>query len=652
MERYSLEKALELIPQSAIKQCYITDSPGFNAAWDYHITPDGRHFIACCAEGAFAEYVRLYEYFPKTNTVEKKFNLDDSIVVYPRTIRPSKFHTSMCDMPDGKIIMATHTTAAAPTHKEWMPEAYYNHMWEGFMGSNVLIYDPKTNTVEDLGIPVPRESIYGAKYIAEHNCYFFITYYRGHAYRLDLDTRNVTDYGQCTEFGSCFLADGPDGNIYFTSRTGALWCFDTKTLAVSYKGVEIPRDTTVRFQSRNLLSYNAIGKDGLLYFTPHPGNHILSYNPKSNEIKSVSKVLPVGLRDYITTTNDVFGMAFDDDGIMWYTVLTPLTEGDPPLRLLSLDITDPNATPVDYGIIGTVDRVHVCIESAVIRDNILYLPDANGAYAPGVAAIDLEVLKRDKDTPRVISTDPKYGKALITDEHLKRKSKPNEYTKNNPFSFRRDTTLYAGKIWKALGTEGSQVEALEFDGDANVIAYTKKDGGTAVTLREGEILKIEKRAIAPKESKEEIAERFAAFKLPSHPGRQFLAVANAYAEMENGVTIVGTKDGCVALINNGKVFSLGIVCNDGAVHDIAVSPDGKRAVGVAGDPYSLGIVFTYDAENGLNVEGFTYYMNGCGKDRLASVSCEPCCVAFSHDGKRLAIGVRDKLGCVYEYEID
>ena len=198
----------------------------------------------------------------------------------------------------------------------------------------------------------------------------------------------------------------------------------------------------------------------------------------------------------------------------------------------------------------------------------------------------------------------------------------------------------------------NQVEALEFDGDANVIAYTKKDGGTAVTLREGEILKIEKRAIAPKESKEEIAERFAAFKLPSHPGRQFLAVANAYAEMENGVTIVGTKDGCVALINNGKVFSLGIVCNDGAVHDIAVSPDGKRAVGVAGDPYSLGIVFTYDAENGLNVEGFTYYMNGCGKDRLASVSCEPCCVAFSRDGKRLAIGVRDKLGCVYEYEID
>ena len=219
MENYSLEKALELIPQSAIKQCYITDSPGHNAAWDYHITPSGRHFIPCCAEGSFAEYVRLYEYYPKTNTVEKKFNLDDRIVVYPRTIRPSKFHTCMCSMPNGKIIAATHTTAAAPTHKEWMPEAYYGHMWEGYMGSNVLIYDPKTNEVEDLGIPVARESIYGAKYIPEHNCLFFITYYRGHLFRFDLDTRNVTDYGQCTEFGCYLLADGTDGNIYFSSRT-------------------------------------------------------------------------------------------------------------------------------------------------------------------------------------------------------------------------------------------------------------------------------------------------------------------------------------------------------------------------------------------------------------------------------------------------
>ena len=35
--------------------------------------------------------------------MEKKFNLDDKITVYPRTIRPSKFHTCMCTMHDRKV---------------------------------------------------------------------------------------------------------------------------------------------------------------------------------------------------------------------------------------------------------------------------------------------------------------------------------------------------------------------------------------------------------------------------------------------------------------------------------------------------------------------------------------------------------------------
>jgi WD40 repeat protein len=322
------------------------------------------------------------------------------------------------------------------------------------------------------------------------------------------------------------------------------------------------------------------------------------------------------------------------------------------MRLVSLDLNKPNAEPTDYGVLGTKDRVHVCVEGVYIRDNVLYIPDANGAYAPGVCAVDISLLKRDKDTERIISTDPAYGKELISEEYMNRKSPPNEYTKNNPFAFRRDTKLYATKIWKTLGVEGSAVNAVNFDADSNLIAYTQKDGGTAVTIRNGRILRVEKRELPDRETEEKIAERFKSLKLPSHPGRQFLAVASAYAKMADGSYLVGTKDGCVALVKGEKVFSLGFVCNDGAVHSIASSPDGKRAVGVAGDPSSLGIVFTYDEQNGLNVEGFTYYMNGCGDDRLASVSCEPCCVAFSDDGKRLAIGARDNLGCVYEYILD
>ena len=106
----------------------------------------------------------------------------------------------------------------------------------------------------------------------------------------------------------------------------------------------------------------------------------------------------------------------------------------------------------------------------------------------------------------------------------------------------------------------------------------------------------------------------------------------------------------LALVYNDKVFSLGAVCNDGAIHDIAVSPDGKKAFGVAGDRDSLGVVFSYDVESGVEIGGCIYFTNGSSREKTG-ISCEPCCVAVSPDGNRLAIGVRDKLGCVYEFDI-
>ena len=114
---------------------------------------------------------------------------------------------------------------------------------------------------------------------------------------------------------------------------------------------------------------------------------------------------------------------------------------------------------------------------------------------------------------------------------------------------------------------------------------------------------------------------------------------------------MGTRDGCVALIKGGKLFSLGMVIFGGAIHDMAVSPDGRFAVGVGGDPDSRGVIFTYDIEEGLNICGsLTYSSAGALKcEDSFCASFEPCCVAFSKDGKRLAIGVRDTLGCVYEF---
>ena len=669
MKPYTVENLLELIPREAIKQCYVTDSPGYNACWDYHITPSGRHFLACCAEGAFPEYVRIYEYFPNSNTLKLKFKLDDKIVVYPRAIRPSKLHTSMHTMPDGRIVMTTHTTASAPTHKCWMPEAYYDHMWEGFMGSNVLIFDPDKETVEDLGIPVPRESIYGSIYLKKEHAILFITYFRGHAYKMDLTTRNVTDYGQITEFGCYHLHEGPDDNIYLTSRSGDLWCYDTESQKLEYTGIKFPEDKTLAPQGRNVITYSVNGPDGKIYMNIHPHTKIHVFDPESRVLKEAFYVKPPEFKDIEAKGCSVFGMQFDKDGIMWYTVTTGVRHTG--LRLMSVDVREENPIPRDHGTIGTAERTVFCIENVLLRDNKLYLPDANGPYSPGVSVIDLDIIKRDYGKEREISRDPQCfhvdgvprfeelyrGNVELTPENLLTADDYSnrisaEYAKNNPFIFMKGKPVYATKLWKAIGkTEGSQVKTLEFDDDGNVIAYLT--GGMEVTLREGSVISIRKAEPVSEKSCEEIEEKFREYKLPAHPGRQFLAKASAYGVMADGAVLVGTKDGALALIRNGKVFSLGMVSISGGIHDIAVSPDGKLAVGVGGDSSDIGTTFTYTEEDGVNIGGYLYYSvaGGLKCDDACSASFEPCAVAFSKDGRRLAVGVRDNLGCVYEYDL-
>lgn len=655
-----IKKYLELIPQSAVKQCFI-DEPGYNAAWDYHITPNGRHFIPCCAEGTFPEFVKLYEYLPKTNEMKMHFSLDKVITVYPRTIRPSKFHTCINTMPDGKLIMTSHTTACAPNHPCNMPEAYYTHMWEGFMGSNVLIYDPETGKLEDLGIPVPRDTIYGAKYLPEQEALFFTTYLRGHGYLFDLKTRTVKDYGQLTEFGAYHLAEASDGNLYFTTRSGVIWRFNTKTLEPECTGVEIPKENGNYVKTRNVMAYSITGPDGRLYFVPHFGCRFYAYDPKTNQIETLAWTVPAALREQYPA-GFVFGMAFDEEGMLWYTCEARM------LRLCRIDIMNPNAEAEQFGIIGTEKRAHRNVESIHLRDGILYMSETNhGADLPGVVSVDLKELLEHKDEPRVICQDPMLyiqdetavdeefyrgnvledGENILAFNRLNKQDK--RYIAENPFHFGKGKR-YVCKLWKRFGTEGSQVKDISYDEQGRVQAFIEANGGTVVTVRDGELLESYAGTFPPKDSQEEIAKRFASYVLPAHPGRQFLAKASAWCELEDGQILVGTKDGMLALIRNNKVFRLGAVCNDGPVRDIAASPDGKRAFGVGGDPDSLGVVFSYDVDTGVTLEGAVYFSDGAGSENCG-VSCEPCCIAFSPDGKRVAIGVRDNLGCVYEFEV-
>jgi DNA-binding beta-propeller fold protein YncE len=114
-------------------------------------------------------------------------------------------------------------------------------------------------------------------------------------------------------------------------------------------------------------------------------------------------------------------------------------------------------------------------------------------------------------------------------------------------------------------------------------------------------------------------------------------------------TVVGTKDGMLAVCNGDKVFGLGPAAYNGPVRDLAATPDGKKVYGVAGHDDDLGVVFSYDEEEGLRWLGHVTYAPPCEDGAYNLTTLSAC--AVSPDGKCLAVANCDRLGQILYYAL-
>lgn len=686
MER-TREYFRSLISQRGIRQTFFDGDPKYNASWDYAVSPQKRHFFSVCAEGPIIDAM-VYEYIPETCEMIKCIDTKTDLVTYPRTVRPSKVHTCMSFMEDGRIIMNNHTTAQSHFHPDWMPEAYYSHPWEGFPGSNVFVYDPRTGKTEDYGIPVPHESIYGGAYDPIRRAYYFTGYMRGHGYRLDIEDRKVTDYGQLTECSVYYHYPGPDGNIYFSTRRGRMMRFHTEKQIPEDLGVDIPVDPGVpETRVHNTFAFGCTGPDGRIYLATHRGEHIFAYDCKENRLTDCGYFMPRWYRDKYRGTAMIFGMGFDGDGVLWYAVKLL---GNC-LRLTSWDIFR-GGEPQDYGIIGTKDHAVWNFSVVHIVDDILYGSSTNHATdGPAMVAIDLKVMKQDKDLPRERVWDPICyrgnedadlypGEETLTGDAAADATSAKEFhvipggkafsdgtlrerPQNNQFALTAGRH-YVVKLWQQVGAEYSQVQEISHDESGNVVAICgsepKRDCYGMIeetegfkgryyrfTVHEGIVLKKEEIEYTPKDHGE-IAKKYEKFILPTPAGRSWLGVATCEAQLADGSILVGNRSGGLAIVRGEKVFSLGMVICTGPVRMLTASPDRRTVYGVAGDPDELGLVFSYNMDAGVVLHGSVFFEDGDGPDGLGN-SCEPCAIDYAPDGMSIAIGVRDRLGCVYEY---
>lgn len=660
--KYDRPDDFRVMNQTAVKQA-ITDEPLHNACWDAKLAKDGTLYFSVCSEHANHEYAKLYKYDFKTNKAEMCFYTKDFLLKSDRYLRDSKFHTSIDEKPDGKLIMVTHSTDKAPQHPAWLPYSFVSNPFEGFPGGELMEYDPKTGKVELFGIPAPRETIYGAVYSEKDDAYYMLGWMRGHLYRFDCKTRKCEDKGQVSEYRSYRIEKGPDDNLYFSTKSGFLIRYNIETQKIENTGTRLYCD---KIEKGRTLPFTYMGPcitgpDGKIYTTGNNTSILSCFDTKTGELSMVGDLIPAD--DYIDIDDGhtfVAGMDFDKYGVLWYSTMTFRAMEDEhykaPSGFFRWDIFG-GKKPEFLGLFGTPERVQTYTDSFVIdkERDILYSVSTNHSYgSPDVIAVDLEkyrsvMYERGEMCRDMLVFKPGYPEYHPFAEHWQDiKIKIAKYAPN--FKAKKINPV---RLWTEFSDDNiadAKVKAVKFCDDNTVRGICGDNEKYVFEIKDGKLLSLEK--ASDKTVAEIVKEAPKKYEnMPSYPGRQWRSDVTAECKWKDGAVIVGTKDGFLAKVfPDGRVYSIGPAVCQGSIRDLCCDLEKGVLYGVGGDVEDIGNVFKYTDETGLEYLGYmccdvaTDDVGVCANFVLSS--CD-----ISKDGKYLAVGACDRLACVYICEL-
>ncbi len=651
-----------LIPQAGVTHLLVEEEPTHNAVWDMAVSPEGRVFFSVCGESYAPEYARLYEYDHAAKKLIPHLKLEEKILTSETALRTSKFHTALSFLGDGWILTATHTTSPGSGQPTWMPYEYADHPYEGYPGSNLLLYNYLTGETNGLGVLTPHDTVYGGTYDPKNGDYFCITWMRGVGYVYNIHTGERRCLGQIsdTHTSRTFLCS--DGHIYGSTYSGALFRYNTDLRDVEFLGL-----------SASGLMRHAVEIDGVLYFTTGPcsvqgrGQELFAFDLRAKKLRIVGR--PVPKIDYEGSNQSVFynayGMAADSRNRLWYGCMTHT----PQLRycgtrLYMWDFLR-SEDPIDCGFLGTPLRtVSISAEMRIVND-VLYVSDGNHTSdhdAPcGIMAIDLNefVPALDAGGPRLFSHDyvnylpfpPSCAAYYPKDDYEACLERWNRYYENTVLKFRRFAKDNAcrfpfrhasgASVWETVGRENAAVRDIRWADASHVSLWCGSFRADCIVDAHGDV---HVQAIMP-DSHPDHSELQVPIPpkspLPCVPGRQYLAEAESSVELPDGSIVAGTKDTMLAHIQNGHVISLGMVCSAGGIHSLSVAPDGT-VWGVAGHPEGVGQLFSWREETGVVLYGLL--PEAPAENGRFVCLYRPCVIRVSPDGKYLAAGGQDEIG--------
>ncbi|MBR2936978.1 MAG: hypothetical protein IKB80_00560 [Oscillospiraceae bacterium] len=704
-ERFS-DEAARVINQTGVRSrmAPMADGSITNACFDGIVAPDGRFYFPLSSESGECGTTKLAYFDYDQDKVIECFEAFDVLLHPVRKLPHSKFHTSLNIIPrhalypecpydemDYLVVGTTHATDKAPHHPEWLPFGFHNHVWEGFPGSQILVYDPKSGHAMTLGTPVPRESIYGAEYDPKHNRLYMIGFMRGHIYCYDFNTRQVIkDLGKVAEIFCYRLVLGADGNIYGCSKSGQLFKIDTDKVEVEHLEFHAPKTLFGRecglwyqymIQGRNHPS----GK--YLYFVLS-GNRTAMFRLEfaTGEVTCVGDTIPKnGLFEEFGC---VYGFDFDKDGVIWYTMQGKRGSFPPyvyfPHSYLIRWDPDNGEEPYVCGLLGRPERIQAYVTELEYdhnNDRLFWVDTVSGSkMRPSAGGVDLAQFRKVYRERGPVSNDFRAHDRLMTEEELqkyeeriKKGISTEENSADNPFQAWTPDKVEAIRVWRSLPrleVEDSKVIGMAFDKKSkdyrwklHVVSGRSGDFETAAFVMElvdGVVTKTQRFSEIDETYKAWLRENILpqpvnfdeSIKLPEATGRRFRAKASCVVDWNNDRKFVGTLDALAAIVSaDGSVYSLGNAAAYGPIRSMCTNKAKNHLWGVAGDDEDMGYVFEYDDVNGLRQRGIINYNipNFSDGPSVANVLSSVC---LSPDEKYLAIGSCDRIAQVHVMVLD
>ena len=673
-----------LIPQVGVTHL-LTEDDDHNAIWDMAVSPEGRLFFGACGETYVSVYARMYEYDAKAKRLVRHFDLEKRLALDGVGLRTSKFHTSMSFIGGHKMLTTTHTTSPSPRHPTWMPYEYFNHPFEGFKGSDLLVWDYETNETRGLGKFTSHDTVYGATYDPKNGDYFGTTCLTGLGLVYNLRDGSVRNLGQVTDSRTSKTFLCSDGHIYGSTYSGALFRYNTDRRDIEYLGVHI--DGLLRM---------ACEREGVLYFTTgtafknNRGMMLYGYVLATGELKKFGRPVPLAPRLDRYSPDEVpqyhaYGMAFDSEGRLWYgvSIVTP-TVHFCGIKLFMWDFLR-GGRPIDCGFLGSPLRtVSEMASMKVMPGDILVCSDGNHVSwkedACGIVAIELRKFVpalSDPTAPRPYSHDfvnylpyPDSCMTLYPKDDLKEclekfAVRYNEtlvgyrkFIKANPYRI-PNAGASGVSVWEQIGRENAAVRKIEWTSPDAFTFWCSGEKSYRIDASLGadgkaHVVAVKEGPVPAGDDSTDILPPNCA--MPAVPGRQYIAKASAAVKLPDGSILAGTKDGMLARVESavirktgGVVRCEGGVMTGGPIHTLALTPDGGTVWGVSGHDQGLGHVFTWTQREGLAILGLP---PDVAADNGRNVHIyKATTLALSPDGSHVAVGGLDALGGVAVFPV-